>query len=404
LHLHWKEEVTVRDLLTRELLVKENERARIQHNLERHGVTLYTGTASFVDPHTVCVKPERASDCRLKGDAILVATGSYPNRPPNFPFFDPRVYDSDTILTLHEIPKSMLVVGGGVIGCEYACVFAALGLEVALVEKRERLLEFLDAEIAAALRVQMEAIGIRFHMPDAVDEVVDKPEAIEVRLQSGTELKVQTILVSAGRCGNTQALALEHAGVLVDDRGRIKINDSYQTSVPHIYAAGDVIGNPALASTSMEQARIAMVHAFDLKYKKGIAPILPYGIYTIPECSMAGETEETLVQKKIPYVVGKAAYAGNARGQIIGDSAGFVKLLFREEDMRLVGVHVIGEQATEIVHVGLTALLAGGGADLFIQTCYNYPTLTEMYKYATYDALGRRARKQGAGQGSGVGE
>jgi NAD(P) transhydrogenase len=387
-----KHAVTVRDFLARERLVKENERARIQQNLKRHHVTLYRGTASFVDAHTVAVQADRCQALPIHGDIILIATGSYPFRPTVFPFHDPRVYDSDTILTLHEIPGSMLVVGGGVIGCEYACMFAALGVQVALVERRGRLLEFLDAELSHALAAQMKSMGMRLLMPDAVAEV-RTGDAIVVTLKSGAELAVDTILVSSGRCGNTEALCLENIGIVVDDRGRVPVNEQYQTVVPHVYAAGDVIGNPALASTSMEQARIAMVHAFDLKYRKGLAPTLPYGIYTIPECSMAGETEESLTAKKVPYVAGKATYAANARGQIIGDSAGFLKLLFRRDDMRLVGVHVIGEQATEVVHVGLTALLMNAGADLFIQTCYNYPTLTEMYKYAAYDAMGKAARE-----------
>jgi NAD(P) transhydrogenase len=203
-------------------------------------------------------------------------------------------------------------------------------------------------------------------------------------------MEVGTLLAASGRSGNTGGMNLEAIGVQPSGRGQLEVNSHYQTAVPHIYAAGDVIGFPALASTSMEQARVAMVHAFDLKYKTGVAHILPYGIYTIPECSAAGETEETLRQKKIPYVAGRARYSQNARGQIAGDRDGFLKLLFREDDMKLLGVGVIGEQASELVHVGLTALLAESTADLFIQMCFNYPTLSEMYKYATYDALGRR--------------
>ncbi len=400
-----KERVTVRDFLVRERFVKDFERARILENLRRHRVTMYVGTACFADPHTIAIKPQRSRECQIQGDVILIATGAHPYRPEVFPFTDPRVYDSDTILTLQEIPSTMLVVGGGVIGCEYACMFAALGIQVTLVEKRERLIDFLDEEIADRLSEQMQAMGIRMLMPDSVTEVQNHRETIEVRLQSGVLLKVDTILVSSGRSGNTAELGLDKVGISTSERGRIKVNEHYQTSVPHVYAAGDVIGFPALASTSMEQARVAMVHAFDLGPKRNLARILPYGIYTIPECSMAGETEQTLIAQKVPYVAGKASYANNARGQIIGDQKGFLKLLFYDpgplateadefKDVKLLGVHMIGEQATEVVHVGLTALLTGAGAELFIQTCYNYPTLTEMYKYATYDALGRRALKQ----------
>jgi NAD(P) transhydrogenase len=394
LRVSWKEKVTVTDFLARERVLKETERARIMANLKRHHVTLYVGAGSFVDPHTLAVKPDRCPECQISADKVLVATGSYPYRPTVFPFHDPRVHDSDTVLTLQEIPASVLVVGGGVIGCEYACIFAVLGIQVTVVEKRDRLINFLDTELSMALRLRMEAMGIRVLTDDGVKSV--RPgEKLAAELQSGVGLNVDTILVSSGRCGNTAGLGLERLGITVNDRGQIPVNESYQTNVPHVYAAGDVIGNPALASTSMEQARVAIVHAFNLKYKESVPHLLPSGIFTIPECSMAGETEETLTEKKIPYVVGKATYAGNARGQIIGDHEGFLKLIFRESDMRLLGVHMIGEQATEVVHVGLTALLLEAGADLFIQTCYNYPTLTELYKYATYDALGRRAARLG---------
>jgi NAD(P) transhydrogenase len=399
MHVRLKEKVTVRDFLTRERLVKENERSRIQENLKRHHVTQFFGTASFIDPHTVAVQPQRCPALQITGDVILIATGSYPFRPPAFPFHDPRVYDSDTILTLHEIPTSMLVVGGGVIGCEYACMFATLGIEVTVVEKRNRLIDSLDAEIAEALRVQMADMGVRFLMPDAV-AAVETGERLHVQAESGTDLDVETILVSSGRCGQTESLDLAKVGITVDARGRIPVNEHYQTSVPNIYAAGDVIGAPALASTSMEQARVGMVHAFDLQFRENVSHILPYGIYTIPECSMVGETEESLVHKKVAYIAGKAPYAGNARGQIVGDTKGFLKLIFQEDDMKLLGVHVIGELATELVHVGLTALLMGATADLFIQTCYNYPTLTEIYKYAAYDALARKAARSKDSAGS----
>jgi NAD(P) transhydrogenase len=387
-----KERVTISDLLFRERVVKERERARIAENLKRHKVSLYMGDASFVDAHTIAVQSRHATELHLRGQVILIATGSRPHRPPVFPFHDPRVFDSDTILTMHEIPRSMLVVGGGVIGCEYACLFAAIGVKLMLVESRERLMPFIDREISDALKQQLQSLGIEFHMPDSVDSVRNN-DAVQVRLTSGTVLEAQTVLVASGRNGNTESLGLDRVGIATGRRGLIEVNEHYQTSVPHVYAAGDVIGFPALASTSMEQARIAMVHAFDLKYKKAIAPILPYGIFTIPECSMAGETEESLQKKGVPYVVGRSWYANNARGQIVGDPGGFLKLIFREDDMKLLGVHMIGELATELIHVGLTVLLAGGGADLFVQSCYNYPTLTETYKYATYDALGARARK-----------
>lgn len=393
LDVQFKQEVNVRDFMTRERLIKQRERARIRENLDRHGVIQFEGTASFVDPHTLAVRPPHGPELTIQGDVALIATGSYPHRPPGFPFEDIRVYDSDEILELEEIPPSMLVVGGGVIGCEYACMFAILGVHVTIVEKRDRLISSLDHEISDSLRARMEAIGIRVQLDDSVAEVRGG-ELYEIRLKSGTTLKMHTILVSSGRSGNTGALGLDRVGIAANDRGLIQVNEHYQTTLPHVYAAGDVIGNPGLASTAMDQARIAMAHAFQLDYRPGLAQVLPYGIYTIPECSMAGETEESLAEKHVPYVVGKASYADNARGQIIGDLHGFLKLIFHEETMQLLGVHMIGEQATEVIHVGLTALLLNEHADLFIQTCYNYPTLHELYKYATYDAMGRRAARR----------
>lgn len=387
-----KKKVSVRDFMQRERLVKDEERLRIRDNLHRHHVDLYKGSAAFIDANTVAVIPDRCPPVNLTGAIILIATGSYPFRPAIFPFHDPRVFDSDTILTVQEIPATMLVVGGGVIGCEYACIFGALGTRVTVVEKRDALVGSMDREISESLRERMQASGIRCLLNDGVETVKDNG-VIEVRLQSGEVERVHAVLVSSGRCGQTGSLGLDKVGIDTTERGHVRVNAHFQTSVPHVYAAGDVIGSPALASTSMEQARLAMAHAFDLKYKTGIAPILPYGVYTIPECSMAGSTEEELRKQGVAYVVGHASYSNNARGQIIGDHKGFLKLLFHEENMKLLGVHMIGEQATEIVHVGLTALLSDAGADLFINTCYNYPTLTEVYKYATYDALGRRAAR-----------
>jgi NAD(P) transhydrogenase len=390
LNVSLKHEVTIRDFMLHEHAVTARERLRIHENLVRHRVEFVEGTATFADPHTVAVTRASGSTRHLRGDVILIAVGSIPHRPPIYRFEDPRIYDSDEILTIQQMPPSMLVIGGGVIGCEYACMFAILGIDVTVIEQRGRIIGSLDGEVAATLQGQMESIGIKFHFNDSVAEVV-AGETIEVRLKSGTLLHPESILVSSGRDGNIKGLGLDCVGIEADARGAIKVNEHYQTTVPHIYAAGDVIGFPALASTAMEQARVAMVHAFDLKYRGDVAHILPYGIFTIPECSMAGDSEEALKQKGTPYVAGRATYANNARGRIIGDDKGFLKLLFRFDDMKLLGVHVIGEQATELVHVGLTALLAEQTADLFIQTCFNYPTLTELYKYAAYDALGNRA-------------
>ena len=399
LHLNWSSSpVTVRDFMARERIVVDREHERITANLDKHRVTRYEGCASFVDPHTLSILQSPDSEFKITGDVILIATGSKPFQPPIYNFHDPRIYDSDEILWLQEIPESMVVVGGGVIGCEYACMFAALGIRVTIVERSDHLVGFLDREISSALLCQMERNGIRILKSTTVDDVDDSDPVIRMRLASGEILSTHSILVSSGRQGNTDSLALDAIGIAIAKRGLIAVNDHYQTSVPHVYAAGDVIGFPALASTAMEQARTAVVHAFQLPYKKHLSKILPYGIYTVPECSMAGETEESLRAKGIPYVVGKASYCHNARGMIIGDDHGFLKLLFREDDLRLLGVHVIGEQAAELVHIGLMALTLNEGAELFNETCFNYPTLSDLYKYATYHALASRAKHLDASQ------
>ena len=389
-----KDRVTARDFLYRERLVVQSEHQRIAENIKRHEIDLYDGNASFVDAHTVAVKPKHSPPVHLHGDVILVATGSYPHHPDNLPFHDRRVYDSDTILTINDLPPSMLVAGGGVIGCEYACIFAALGIEVTLVEGRDRLLTFLDSDISEALAAAMKKLGIHIRLGDMIETVDAAPEGFQVNFKSGDVANVQNILAATGRTGATDRLNLPGIGIEIGARGNLDVNSAYQTAVPHVYAVGDVIGFPALASTSMEQARIAMVHAFDLQYKTALAPILPYGIYTIPECSMAGETEMSLKEKGVDYVVGRARYDANARGQIIGDDDGFVKLLFATDDMKLLGIQIIGENASELIHTGLLGLLSGATADLYIQTCFNYPTLGEMYKYATYDALGAKAQRE----------
>lgn len=397
-NMTFKEQVTARDFLFREKQVQQAEQQRISANLKRHKIDLFKGHASFGHAHKVRLENRGVAPVELTGEVMLIATGSRPFRPEVFPFHDARVYDSDTILNLHDIPKEMLVVGGGVIGCEYACMFAALGIRVTLLEGRDRLLAFLDAEVARLLTRCMIEMGVDVRFNETVAALATSPAHLTATLVSGAKLEVDTLLVAAGRSGNTDTLNLPAAGLAVGKRGTIDVNGSYQTAVPHIYAAGDVVGFPALAATSMEQARVAMVHAFDLKYKTKVAPILPYGIYTIPECSMAGETEESLVKQGVAYFAGVAHYDANARGQIIGVRHGFLKLLFAADTMTLIGVHAIGEQATELVHVGLVAMHAGAKADLFIETCFNYPTLGELYKYATYDALGRRAKLRGESQ------
>ena len=384
-----KREATVGDLLFRANRVIAAERDRVGRSLIRHEVEVRAGEASFVDAKTVALKKKSGSVEHITGSVFLIATGSSPFRPPGYAFEQRRIFDSDEIVKLDELPRTMVVIGGGVIGCEYACVFAALGVQVTLVDSKSPLLPFLDAELSGLLQERMAALGTTLVLDQSVESAVASADAVAVTLKGGRKLEVDIALVCAGRTGNTAGLGLEPLGIRLKPRGQIEVDERYRTAVKHIYAAGDVIGFPGLGSTSMEQARIAVVDAFDLKYKTALAPVLPLGIYTIPEVSMAGETEEGLREAGIDYVVGRASFRLNTRGRIIGEETGLLKLLFRAADLRLLGVHILGEQATELVHVGLIALLTGATADLFIQTCFNYPTLSEAYKYAAYDALGK---------------
>jgi NAD(P) transhydrogenase len=391
--------IRVETLMAHRNRVARLETERIARNMERHGIELVRGRAEILDANTVFVRgPE--GERRLETSVILIATGSRPHRPADVPFDLNDVYDSDEILDLDFVPRSLAVVGAGVIGCEYATMFAALGVEVTLIEPRERLLPFLDEEIATLLDGSFGALGIARRYGWSVSEVrVERPgdvrfRATEARTGRTEDLRAEKLLYCAGRQGNTEGLGLERVGVVPDKRGLLKVDERFRTSCPTIYAAGDVIGFPALASTSMDQARVAMCHAFDLKYKTGLSHILPFGIYTIPEVSMAGETEQALAARGARYEVGRAAYADNARARILGQPEGLLKLIFRPEDRRILGVHILGERASEVIHVGATAMQLGATIDLFIDAVYNYPTLGEMYKYAAYDGLGRLAKRQ----------
>jgi NAD(P) transhydrogenase len=289
---------------------------------------------------------------------------------------------------MDRIPKSMAIIGGGVIGSEYAGIFTALGVRVTLVDTRERLLPFVDGEIARRLQDQLEALGLRFIFNDRVNAVEQRGGQLALVLNGGETLTCETALFAAGRQSNVQGLGLEGLGVKLGNRGLILVNDKFQTSVPNIYAAGDVIGFPALASTSMEQARVAMVHAFNLHYKEQMSAVLPLAVYTIPEISMVGLSEEACREKGIPYLVGRSYYDKSPRGQIIGDLTGMLKLIFSPSDKKLLGIHHIGELASELVHIGAHVMSSGGTIDAFVHAVYNYPTLADSYKYAAYDGLG----------------
>jgi NAD(P) transhydrogenase len=390
--LSLRREATVADFIGHRDNVTAGERRCIESRLEQNGVDRFQGPARFVDPHTIRITRGDDSDVHLSGDKILVATGSSPWRPPEFPFEDERVHDSDELLQIKALPKRLVVIGAGAIGSEYACTFAAMSVEVHLVDGRDTLLPFLDREVSQVLADAMAANGIRFHWQERATHCdVSQPAEVRVTLTSGATLVCDGLLVCAGRSSNTSELDLAAAGIAPGKRGLVPVDAHYRSAVPHIYAAGDVVGPPALAATSMEQARIAMCHAFGITLKADLTPVLPTGIYTIPEASMVGETEESLKNKGVDYVAGRARYADNPRGRIVGDDVGFLKLLFRRQDMKLLGAHVVGEQATEVVHIALMALLTESGADLFNRVCFNYPTLGDLYKYATYDAILQRA-------------
>jgi NAD(P) transhydrogenase len=387
-----KEGLTVDDFMYRKSIVIENERDLIAANLDRHNIRLYWGQAALAGAHTVRVDTGEGGAHvyeDLEADVILIATGSHPRHPEGIPFDGRLVYDSDTILAMPRIPKSMVVVGGGIIGCEYASVFTALGVSVTLVERGERLLPFVDSEIAGRLQVQLEQLGLRFLFNDTITGVEPQGDHVHVPLKSGATLDADVALIAQGRLGNVEGLGLDTAGVKLTPRGLIEVNDKYQTSVPNIYAAGDVIGFPSLASVAMEQGRVAMVHAFNLAYKEHVSPIMPLSVYTIPEISMVGLSESDCQAKSIPHLSGRAYFIQNPRGQIIGETHGMLKLVFSPDDKRLLGVHLIGELASELVHIGAHVMAAGGTIDAFIQAVYNYPTLSDTYKYAAYDGLGQ---------------
>lgn len=388
--LSLRREASVADFTRHRDNVMQGEHRRVNARLESLGVQRCLGTASFIDPHIVRVDGHDRAPIPLRGGIVLIATGSSPFRPPEFPFDHPHVHDSDEILQIDALPHVLVVVGGGVIGCEYASTFAALGAEVHLIDGRASLLPFLDEEISIALTEAMIALGVHLHMGEHVTHCdIDENGAVSVRLASGASLPCDDVLVCSGRTSNTEHLNLASAGIAAGPRGLIKVDANFRTSAPHIYATGDVIGSPALAATGMEQSRAAITRALGSDLKRHLASLLPKGIYTIPEIGSIGATEASLRAAGVDYVVGRWRALDTPRGCILGDEHGLLKLLFRRPDMRLLGVHVIGEHATETVHIGMIAMLMDADAELFNRACFNFPTLGDLYKYATYDALVR---------------
>ena len=379
-------EMTVTRLLERKDAVRRLELERIHTNIDRHGIDLVPGTGRLIDPHTVEVISADGAR-RLTAQVILVATGSSPYRPPGIPYDDEDVHDADGILRIHRLPSSMAVIGGGVIGCEYACMFAALGVQVHLIDPRPGLLPFLDTEMGERLAAAMRSYGITLHLERSFEHVVRGPAGLTCALSSGEELFVETVMVAAGRLGNTHGLELPAIGVEVDARGYVKVDEDFRTAVEGVYAAGDVVGFPSLASVSMEQGRVAVCHAFGFTYKRQVSDLLPYGVYTIPEVSCVGLGEEEAARRGLDVVAGRAFYRDNVRGQIMNDRDGMVKLVFDRSTRRLIGCHCIGERASELVHVGQAIIVLHGTVETFIEMVFNHPTLGETFKYAAYDAL-----------------
>jgi NAD(P) transhydrogenase len=386
-----KDDITIEDLAFRANHVIKNEIAIVQNQMARNRVDMLSGQASFAGPHRIRIQ-QAGGAVEHDADFIVIAVGTEPARPATIPFDDESIIDTDGLLTLKRIPVSIVIVGGGVIGTEYASILAALGIPVTLIDKRPRLLEFVDAEIIEALQRQMKEIGVRLYHDEEVLEIKrGSDDHIDVRLKHAKPIRTGTLMYAIGRVGATGDLNLEAVGLKPDARGRLTVNEHFQTAVPHIYAAGDVIGFPALASTSMQQGRHASCHAFGHPDRTDNA-LLPYGIYAIPEISMVGRNEEDLTKAAVPYGVGMARYREIARGQLIGDETGMLKLLFHRQTRELLGVHAIGEGATELIHIGQAVMAYRGQIDYFIDTVFNYPTLAECYKVAALDGINRLPR------------
>ncbi len=383
-----KDEITIADLTARTQHVVGREIEVVRSQLSRNRVSILAGTASFVDPHTVEVDDGAGRSRQVTAENIVIATGTRPARPDSVEFDERTVIDSDGVLHLEQVPRSMLVAGAGVIGIEYASMFAALGTKVTVVEQRDRMLEFCDLEVVEALKYHLRDLAVTFRFGETVDSVEARSEGAIASLRSGKKIPADTVMYSAGRQGWTSELKLAAAGLSSDKRGRITVDEYFRTAVPHIYAVGDVIGFPALAATSMEQGRLAAHHACGEPVHTAHL-LQPIGIYSIPEISFIGRTEDQLTAECIPFEVGVSRYRELARGQIIGDSYGVLKLLVSPEDRTLLGVHVFGTGATELVHIGQAVMGCGGTIDYLVDAVFNYPTLAESYKVAALDATNK---------------
>jgi NAD(P) transhydrogenase len=382
-----KDDITVADLAARTQHVIGREVDVIRNQLARNRIRLLAGTAVFSDPHTIRVD-HGDHESMITAEKIIIAVGTRPARPRSVEFDERTVIDSDGIINLQRVPRSMVVVGAGVIGIEYASMFAALGTKVTVVERRDRMLEFCDLEVVEALKYHLRDLAVTFRFSETVAGVERHEQGAITLLESGKRIGADTVMYSAGRQGTADQLNLAKAGLVADERGRIAVDEHFRTAVPHVYAVGDVIGFPALASTSMEQGRLAAHHACE-EPVRGMHAVQPIGIYTIPEISFVGRTEDELTGQRVPFEVGVARYRELARGQIIGDSYGMLKLLVSPDDRTLLGVHVFGTGATELVHIGQTVMGCGGTIDYLVDAVFNYPTLAECYKVAALDAMNK---------------
>ena len=386
-----KDNITFADLSFRVQQVIKNELDVTQAQLFRNGITVLDGSAAFVDPHTVRLQSTRG-ERTCGSEAFVIATGTRPSETPTVPINGRTIILSDQVMQMGELPKTLIVVGGGVIGVEYTCMFAALGVRVVLIEKRPRLLEFADGEIVEALCYHLRDHRVTLRLNEEVEAVEALPDGgVTATLKSRKKVSGDALLYAVGRQGNVDELNLPAAGLEADARGRIAVDADYRTAQPHIYAAGDVIGFPSLASVSMEQGRVAAARALGLDLHSNPGTY-PYGIYTIPEISFIGRTEEQLTDEDVPYEVGLAYYREIARGQIRGDTTGRLKIIFHRETKALLGIHIIGEGAAELIHIGQVVLTLGGTVDYFVDTVFNYPTLAECYKAAAFNGLNKLAR------------
>jgi NAD(P) transhydrogenase len=385
-----KEKVSMADLSFRVQHVIRTEIDVTQAQLSRNNVEMLTGQASFVDTTHIDVENSRGKTS-IEAPHIIIAVGTKPAASAKVPINGSTIIDSDQILSMTEMPRTLIVVGGGVIGVEYTCMFATLGVRVILVEKRPRLLEFADSEMVEALSYHLRDIRVTMRLNEEVESVEDTGGCVVATLQSKKKITGDALLYAVGRQGNVDELNLPAAGIEADSRGRIKVDADFRTNQPNIFAVGDVVGFPSLASVSMEQGRIAAGRAFNLPLESKPA-FYPYGIYTIPEISFIGKTEEQLTDDDVPYEVGVAYYREIARGQIRGDTTGRLKLIFHRETLLLLGVHIIGEGACELLHIGQAVMVLGGTVEYFIDTVFNYPTLAECYKAAAFNGMNKLSR------------